>query len=705
MATHRETDFLKLNAYSIKTLINQKLAEDTKFTDQIYAGSNLATLIDIFSYIAQTMIYQLNSAAAESMWSDTQYYENINRLCQFLGYSPKGMVPSSVDVLLMNSTDTTQTESLKVYCDRYIPKYAYIDTGKSDIRGNEIYYSICESDKIDESNIFTRRTLYNGIWKLYETTFIGTGEDFQTITLNIKSDHEKGKFVAHDFFDIYVVENTASSDKKVRYFKQTSYQLFKTQFQDIPRFINQENEDLRTKLYSGIDKNAPNSDVFNVRLNENKEYEIKFGDNIHGGKPPKGSLIYIFYLDTNGESAKLEVGELYNKRFLFRKFNIADELYARIIGLKSDDIDSDRQYENLESITSSEFPSNVASASNENANDEKILVLPKIINVTESTPAKMEESVDEIRENAPTWFKMGNRLVTKDDYEYFIKTSPKMASSIRDVLCQSNWEYISTFYKWLYILGSKIGDSKAFLNQNRIIKNNYKTADPADANNIYLWTVTYDNRDDINGEDWIKTMEPVKDMTHEPIFLPAVKVRFTITAADEEEIKNNLTWTKYDVVDQSKTDWIEITVEDDIIYASSTIAAKVTNIIQSYFGGVYGTKIGQLINFNDIVQKIYEINGIVKIRTVHKKSDGTYNIRNGLCFASWSSPGEDLIDLGIDLEVGNMSRSLEPFQYALLADNEYTKNISSSGEKFDIGLFSKIKIIKRSVAALNVTEY
>jgi hypothetical protein len=65
------TDFLRFSAYSIKDLITRKLAQDSNFTDQVYEGSNLAILIDIFSYMAQCLLYSLNNAAAESMFSDT----------------------------------------------------------------------------------------------------------------------------------------------------------------------------------------------------------------------------------------------------------------------------------------------------------------------------------------------------------------------------------------------------------------------------------------------------------------------------------------------------------------------------------------------------------------------------------------------------------------------------------------------------------
>ena len=71
MASTSKTDYLRFSAYSIKDLITRKLTSDTKFTDQIYEGSNLAILIDIVSYMYQCLLYNINNAAAESMWADT----------------------------------------------------------------------------------------------------------------------------------------------------------------------------------------------------------------------------------------------------------------------------------------------------------------------------------------------------------------------------------------------------------------------------------------------------------------------------------------------------------------------------------------------------------------------------------------------------------------------------------------------------------
>ena len=58
MATEdNRLDFLRFSAYSMKDLITRKLSQNSKFTDQIYEGSNLAILIDLVSYMYQCLVY------------------------------------------------------------------------------------------------------------------------------------------------------------------------------------------------------------------------------------------------------------------------------------------------------------------------------------------------------------------------------------------------------------------------------------------------------------------------------------------------------------------------------------------------------------------------------------------------------------------------------------------------------------------------
>ena len=55
-----------------------------------------------------------------------------------------------------------------------------------------------------------------------------------------------------------------------------------------------------------------NSDAkkYEIRLNENNHYEIKFGNGINGQKLDAGSKVGIYYLRSDGERGEVGVGVL-----------------------------------------------------------------------------------------------------------------------------------------------------------------------------------------------------------------------------------------------------------------------------------------------------------------------------------------------------------------------------------------------------------
>ncbi len=191
------TDFLRFNAYSIKELITKKLTEDTRFTDQVYEGSNLAVLIDIVSYMYQCLMFQLNNAASESMFSDTQIYENMSRLCKFIGYHPKAFRPAQMNAYLDN---IPEIENKKIY------PCSAIDTKMTDSQGNKIYFSTEFDDKLQVTEgQYTNIPLINGLWKVYGTTFTATGEDYETFVLDgLASDSDAGSYVSNNRVRIVV---------------------------------------------------------------------------------------------------------------------------------------------------------------------------------------------------------------------------------------------------------------------------------------------------------------------------------------------------------------------------------------------------------------------------------------------------------------------------------------------------------------------
>ena len=101
-------------------------------------------------------------------------------------------------------------------------------------------------------------------------------------------------------------------------------------------------------------------------------------------------------------------------------------------------------------------------------------------------------------------------MITAKDYEYFIRSNAAFKDVV-SVKCMNNWEYIATFFKWLYYYGINynktlrsdefgkkrpatiVSDAYYYLQQQRIESNDYKFVDAADACNIYLWMELQDN--------------------------------------------------------------------------------------------------------------------------------------------------------------------------------------------------------------------
>ena len=711
------TDFLQFNAYQIKDTILRKLSEDSKFTDQVYEGSNLAVLIDIVSYMLQGLLYSLNSAAAESMFADTQFYENIVRLCQFLGYNPHGCSVPTAEFII-----TEVPKNLENY-GTIIPRYSYINTGKTTPSGETIYYSV-DSYGIGQSFIeklksITMKTainkvnLFSGKWKLYKSALVTTGENWETFTLDLKSDYESGKYIPHGFIDIYA----KTPEGEWIQFKPVDTQLFRrnnkynadSQLDDesvlyaadlrsaslSPNSEQESDATLNSESLTdnGIRRNDIKDAVFNLRLDENKHYVITFGDGITAAKPPKNSILYIVYLESAGPGSEIEPGEILDEKILKPKhLGFSNDFWDILVGTNSE-------------ITGQSW-------------DDYKVPPYGFSNITKSTSYVKEETVDEIRENAPNWFKSGGRLVTKDDYENFFKYTPIFNNVYFDVKCQNNWEYVATFYKWLYDLGrSNHKDPTYYLNQNSLIKSRYPCSDAADCNNIYLWFRPKSEGGGSSmtlGRELYEKTYAIKDMTHEPIPVPGIPVSYVITAAPKELIIENIKQNNY--YDNTKLEttlgslgnkngcesYIEVLIDDNVMYANSYVASIISEKIRTFFESRQ-MGLGYSPDLSELMATIYNINGILRVRTIYYEKDSPEKaiIYNGLSFATFSVPENGLLDVCEDLEVSPNSRSLEIFQYP---SYNYSINGTSNTNRYS-SLLEQFKVIKRSGSPLELVVF
>ena len=171
-------------------------------------------------------------------------------------------------------------------------------------------------------------------------------------------------------------------------------------------------------------------------------------------------------------------------------------------------------------------------------------------------------------------------------------------------------------------------------------------------NNLDIWKKELD--EDLNA---------IKVLTSEMVFVDPITVNFAICAAPTQRALEYLDSGL--LFDDGNESYIEITVNDNMLYSNASIKIQVNAIFNEFFKETH-MHIGQIVALNDLESKIYSIDGIQRVRTVFSSNavDEQGNKRfpdrfiDGISFATWSA---SLVDAGEDLEVSTMNRSLEEF--------------------------------------------
>jgi hypothetical protein len=250
--------YVAFDAMSLRQIIIDRLNKQGTFTDQNFVGSNLASIIDIIAYSYNTLMFYLNKTSTESMFSEAQLYENINRIVKLLDYKPVGFQTST---LSFNASAVNLGPGLYT-----IPRYSYV-------QANNITFSF------KEDITFAKTTLSNtseALTTLSQETFLyqGTVQEYPTYTAagdenEILIVDTAGQLVDHFSVDVYVYSQLLG--------KWTQYQTTNNLY-----------------LENG------NALKYQIRLNENQRYEITFGNDINGKKLQAGDLVAVYYLQSDG---------------------------------------------------------------------------------------------------------------------------------------------------------------------------------------------------------------------------------------------------------------------------------------------------------------------------------------------------------------------------------------------------------------------
>jgi hypothetical protein len=219
-------------------------------------------MIEVVAYTFNVLMFYLNQTSSESMFTDAQIYENMNRIVKMLGYNPVGYQTS----LLPYTSTSIGLDPNTVY---NIPRYSSINIGGTTYSFNKdvVFKGDNISDVTDDS------ILYQG--KFYEyPLYTAEGDVYEVIYLT------PGDNVIIDHFNIYVYVKGKSG-------------------------VWREFDRVESLSLAG-----GGSEVFEARYNENGIYELKFGNNIYGRQLDKSDVVAVYYLNSDGAGNDVATGML-----------------------------------------------------------------------------------------------------------------------------------------------------------------------------------------------------------------------------------------------------------------------------------------------------------------------------------------------------------------------------------------------------------
>jgi len=347
----------------------------------------------------------------------------------------------------------------------------------------------------------------------------------------------------------------------------------------------------------------------------------------------------IFYLGINPQATQVGIGSLANVPIVF--YNSLNYMYIQN--------DTLYQKDSLLNTTSVNYL--------------------KLDNQYPSNPYLSEESVDEIRKNAPQFLTPRTRLVTNSDFETYMKSN--YGSMFSDVKVLNNDEYMREHIKYLYDIG--INEPQF---DGRVLYNQIKFANSCNFNNIYLYIVPSNKSQKyITGaqkELVLQDLESVKVLTSEIVTVDPVYMYFDFYIKAEN--------TKPSVTDLNLNNFF---VYKDVNSRKSAagILAEVITIIKNTFDKS-NIGLGCTVNINQLTTDILAIEGVTNIKTY--RSD-TQTYIDGISMLVWNEAYPSL-----DIQVYGENVKLKNFQYPVF------NNIDN--------LISKIRVVEPS-GIIQITDF
>ena len=551
--------YVAFDAVTLKEYIVNRLNENEKFTDQNFDGSNLAAIIDIIAYSYHVLLFYLNTTASEVNFDQATLYENMNKIVKLIGYKPVGRQTSIVPI---NAVGTASMAT----GNYTIRKYSYFLVNGVQYTFNKDY-SFNKNTNASEvvSTLNDTVVLYQGSIKEYPD-YVAQGEPFEVLPVVVKNivDNKTDKFIAEDTLSVYVKEKD----------NDTYYEY-----------------DVVESLYLSNSTDR----VYEIRLNENGYYEIKFGNGVFGKDLTEGDIVSVNYLQSDNVSGVISKNAINaNKLFIY---------------------DSPRQRAIFNDTYSNKDETTFIDITNSS--------LINFNNPQASSALSDAETVDQIRENAPKVFSSQLRLVTESDYESFINKN--LANVVNSVEVVSNESYLNGYIKYFYDIC--VDPNKV----NRVIINQVNFADSCDFNNINVFAVP--------------KFTTTEDESYPPFLSNSFKNLIVEQTQDRKMLSNtvvprdpiymafglgmsNSTTLNLDILNNTH---LYVVRETNNKINKQTIQSRVANKIKSFFAPE-NNKLGQNLALNELLRDILTLEGVKNIYTKNEKDGSSLETISFLSF-------------------------------------------------------------------------
>lgn len=255
MSSNSNLEIVNLDFATLKNNLKTFLANQDKFNDYDFDGSNMSVLLDLLAYNTYMNSFYLNMVASEMFLDSAQLRDSVISHAKELNYLPRSFQSSAAKVdIKVTPAVSTQTVTLL----KGTSFTSRVGSNTFTFVVNQNYSNTTSNSSFSFNNI----DIYEG--ELISETFVYTANSTlpQIVVSNPNVDNRS--------LEVYVYEDNGNTI--LTYTRGTTF----------------------------LGLNA-NSQVFFVQPARNDRYEIVFGNGTQGRRPKDGSVVVIGYRACNGE--------------------------------------------------------------------------------------------------------------------------------------------------------------------------------------------------------------------------------------------------------------------------------------------------------------------------------------------------------------------------------------------------------------------